>query len=116
MVAMFVRHRRKPMTSQHGRPARHAAARRAFNRRQFVALTAGAATALGGLPGAFGQGTPKKGGTLRVSAGNNPSTLDPMTGRSGFDHPLLYPMFDTLIEFDYETLTPQPGLAKAFTY
>jgi ABC-type transport system substrate-binding protein len=84
-------------------------------RRLLGALTAGAAATL--LPAlAWAKGPPKRGGTLRVSAANNPSTLDPMSGRSGYDHPILYPLFDTLIEFDYATIAPKPGIAKAWHY
>ncbi|HYF16804.1 MAG TPA: ABC transporter substrate-binding protein [Ramlibacter sp.] len=75
----------------------------------------GAMAAAAALPtSVLAQGAPRRGGVLRVSAANNPSTLDPMTGRSGFDHPLLYPLFDTLVEFDYGTLAPKSGLARAW--
>jgi peptide/nickel transport system permease protein/peptide/nickel transport system substrate-binding protein len=83
-------------------------------RRLIGALAAGAVAAV--LPaGAFAAGAPRKGGVLKVSSANNPSTLDPMTGRSGFDHPMLYPMFDTLVEFDYAALTPKPGIARSWS-
>jgi len=49
-----------------------------------------------------------------VAAANNPSSLDPHTGRSGFDHPILYPIFDTLFEFDYDTLQALPGIVKSW--
>ena len=78
-------------------------------------LAAGAASALFPFSALAAKGPPKRGGILRVSGSNNPSTLDPITGRSGFDHPMLYPLFDTLIEFDYESLAPKPGLAKSWT-
>src|SRR6201991_3700136 len=54
-------------------------------------------------------GTPKKGGVLKVSAPPNPSSLDPATGGSGQDHAFLYPIFDTLVEFDFPTLKTLPG-------
>ncbi len=57
----------------------------------------------------------KGGGVLRVAAPTNPSTLDPMTGRSGADHVQLYTVYDTLVEWDYETLKPLPGLAKSWS-
>ena len=95
-------------------------------RRQLATLlAAGAATA--GLPrvgaaqsaaptAATVPAEPQRGGILKVAAANNPSTLDPMTGRSGFDQPLLYPMFDTLIEFTYDSLAAKAGLAKSWTF
>lgn len=55
-------------------------------------------------------------GVLRVAAPHNPSTLDPMTGRSGPDHVYLYALFDTLVEWDYVALTPKPGLAESWSY
>jgi hypothetical protein len=83
-------------------------------RRLLASFAAGTAATL--LPGAvFAAGTPRRGGVLKVSSANNPSSLDPMTGRSGFDHPMLYPLFDTLVEFDYATLTPKPGIAKSWS-
>ena len=87
-----------------------------MGRRQVMAAIAGAAAAAG-LPGAaWSQERPRQGGILRVSAPANPSTMDPMAGNSGYDHPILYTMFDTLIEWDYDALTAKPGLAKAWKY
>jgi len=81
----------------------------------FSLATTSAAAAIN-LPAYAAKVPPRRGGILRVSGSNNPSTLDPMTGRSGFDHPMLYPLFDTLIEFDYNSLEPKPGLAKSWVY
>lgn len=87
-----------------------------MSRRQVMAMIASAAAAAG-LPGAaWSQGQPRKGGTLRVSVPANPSTMDPIAGRSGYDHPMLYPMYDTLVEWDYETLEARPGLAKSWKF
>ncbi len=83
-----------------------------LSRRALMAL-AGAAT-LAGTP-AFGQATPKRGGILKVSANANPSSLDPATGGAGSDHTFLWTMYDTLVEWDYETLKTKPGLA-AFNF
>lgn len=85
-------------------------------RRLLGSLAAGAASALLLPASVWAKGPPRRGGVLRVSAANNPSTLDPMTGRSGFDHPMLYPLFDTLVEFDYATISPKPGLAKSWAF
>src|SRR5689334_11348474 len=64
---------------------------------------------MGGVAALAGHGvhaedTPKKGGVLKVSAPTNPSSLDPATGGSGQDHAFLYPIFDTLVDFDFPTL------------
>lgn len=83
-----------------------------LNRREIMALAGGAALAgMTGLP-AFAQEAAKKGGILKVAAPANPSSLDPATGGAGSDHSILWTMYDTLIEWDYTTLKPQPGLAK----
>lgn len=87
----------------------------AITRRSAIALMSGAAASvtLGGK--AFAQATPKRGGTLRVSAFTNPSSLDPTTGGAGSDHTFLYTMYDTLTEYDFETLKPKPGLAESWS-
>ena len=84
-----------------------------LSRRDILALAGGGVAAAGatGLP-AWAQQTAKKGGILKVAAPANPSSLDPATGGSGADHSLLWTMYDTLVEWDYETLKPKPGLAK----
>jgi ABC-type transport system substrate-binding protein len=90
--------------------------RLALRRRSFMAMMSGAAAA-GALGGpALGQGTPKQGGVLRVSGNTNPSSMDPATGGAGSDHVFLYPVFDTLIDFEPETLTARPGLAESWAY
>ena len=64
---------------------------------------------------AFSQ-TPKKGGILKIAAPFNPSTLDPITGGLGSDHMQLYPLYDTLVDFEPTTLAPKPGLAIAWEF
>ena len=83
----------------------------AITRRNAIALMTGAAASasLGG--GAIAQGTPKKGGTLRVSAFTNPSSLDPCTGGAGSDHTFLFTMYDSLTEWDFDA--PVPLLIRA---
>src|SRR4051812_28818034 len=85
-------------------------------RRELMALMTGAlaGTTLGGT--AFAQAAPKKGGTLRISAPANPSSLDPATGGAGSDHAFLFTMYDTLTEWDFETLKPKPGLAESWKF
>ena len=58
----------------------------------------------------------KKGGILKVSAPTNPSSLDPTTGGSGQDHAFLYPIFDTLVAFEWSTLKAVPGLAESWKW
>ncbi|MFC0284123.1 ABC transporter substrate-binding protein [Camelimonas abortus] len=83
-----------------------------LSRRAFLALAAaaGAAAASGGASAS--AGAPKRGGVLRLAASANPSSLDPATGGSGYDHSFLWTIYDTLTEWDYDTLQPKPGLAK----
>jgi peptide/nickel transport system substrate-binding protein len=85
-------------------------------RREVMALISGAlaGVTLGGE--AFAQATPKRGGILRISASANPSSLDPATGGAGSDHAFLFTMFDTLTEWEFETLKPRPGLAESWSY
>ncbi|CAH2603192.1 Peptide ABC transporter [Rhodovastum atsumiense] len=70
------------------------------------------------LPAVAGAQTaaPRRGGILKVAAPFNPSTLDPVTGGTGSDHMLLYPIFDTLVDFVPETLEARPGLATAWEF
>jgi ABC-type transport system substrate-binding protein len=82
-------------------------------RRAALALLA-AGLAMPGLANAQPAG--KRGGVLRVSAPYNPSSLDPATGGSGNDHVFLYTLYDTLVEWEYATLAPRPGLAAAWSY
>jgi len=83
-----------------------------IRRRDALALFGSAAgAAMLDLP-AFAQETPHKGGVLKVSAAANPSSLDPMTGGSGADHSFLWTIYDTLVEWEYDTLKPKPGIAK----
>lgn len=87
-------------------------ATRLSRRELFAMLAAGGFAAL--LPGTAGaQGVPnaKRGGILRISGQTNPSSMDPYTGGAGTDHTFLWPVFDTLVEWDYATLKPVPGLA-----
>lgn len=83
-----------------------------IRRRDALALLGSAAGAgLLDLP-ALAQESPHKGGVLKVSAAANPSSLDPMTGGSGADHSFLWTIYDTLVEWEYDTLKPKPGIAK----
>lgn len=59
---------------------------------------------------------PKQGGVLRVSAYGDITSFDPATGRSGEDHVQLYPLYDTLIDYDFTTLTARPRLATVWNF
>ena len=83
-----------------------------LSRRQLLA--AGAASAL--LPLLSRGGFAADGGILRCVTPQSCSSLDPITGKSGYDHAFLYPIFDTLVSFDAETMKPIPGLARAWEY
>ncbi|CAN5224133.1 ABC transporter substrate-binding protein [soil metagenome] len=88
----------------------------ARTRREWLVLTGSSviAMAAAGVPG-VAQAQGKPGGVLRVSAPANPTTMDPATGRHGNDHVFLFPVFDTLMETDMETLLPKPGIAQSWT-
>lgn len=83
-----------------------------LSRRDLLALAGGAALASTTGMSAFAQAAAKKGGVLRLAAPANPSSLDPTTGGAGSDHTILWTIYDTLVEWDYDTLKPKPGLAK----
>jgi ABC-type transport system substrate-binding protein len=68
----------------------------------------------GADPGAV-AGPPVDGGILRVVTEGDPR-LDPHLGTLGTDHYVLYPLYDRLIEFNPEDLTPVPGLASKWEY
>src|SRR3981081_4227403 len=85
-------------------------------RRELMALMTGALAGSALSGNAFAQTTPKRGGILRISAPANPSSLDPATGGAGSDHAFLFTMYDTLTEWDFETLKPKPGLVESWSF
>ena len=87
-----------------------------IGRRLMLGGMTGLAAGVGFEAGAQPAGVRTPGGVLRVAAPTNPSTMDPMTGRSGADHIQLYTVYDTLVEWEYNTLTALPGLAKAWHF
>lgn len=83
-----------------------------MSRREWLFMM-GAGTAATLVPGAvLAAGAPRRGGVLRVSGSSNPSSLDPATGGAGSDHTYLWTIYDTLVEWDYKTLEPKPGMAQ----
>ena len=84
-----------------------------LRRRQVLAGFAGVgALAVAGMPFAASAA----GGALRIAANANPSSLDPATGGAGSDHVFLYNFYDTLVDWDYATLAPLPGLATSWEF
>ncbi len=83
-----------------------------LNRRSALGLLGAAALAVPMARPAWAQAARKRGGVLRIAANTNPSSLDPATGGQGNDHTFLWTLFDTLVEWDYDTLKPRPGLAQ----
>jgi ABC-type transport system substrate-binding protein len=67
-------------------------------------------------PEGTGQaGEATRGGVLRAASAVDVTTLDPHAGTSGYDYWMIYPIYDTLLGYDPETLEPQPGLAESWT-
>ncbi len=75
-------------------------------------LAAGAALPLIGA----GTAAPKKGGILRVAADFQPTNLDPVAGSQGGDFRFLYPIYQSLVDWNPDTLLPIPGLATKWTF
>ena len=63
-----------------------------------------------------GGSEPQRGGVLRVTQEVAITSLDPAHGNSGRDHPVLYAIFDRLINFDPDALTAEPGLATSWSF
>jgi ABC-type transport system substrate-binding protein len=85
-----------------------------INRRDLMGLIGGGLALSAMLPKL--AGAQEKSGTLKVSTRANPSSLDPMTGLAGDDTPVLWAVYATLLEFEYDSLQPKPGLAEAWEY
>ena len=85
-------------------------------RRDVMALISGAlAGTQRSAVSALRAGTPKA-AALGISRAANPSSLDPTTGGSGSDHSFLCTMYDTLAEWEFETLKPKPGIAESWSF
>lgn len=61
-----------------------------------------------------GSAAPVSGGEITVIAPTDASSLDPISGNSGNDHMLLYPLYDRLLNFEPATLEANPGLATSW--
>ena len=86
----------------------------ALSRRQTMGLIGGSLLSLG-LGGQV-RAEAKRGGILKVAMPKNPGSLDPLTGGQGIEQVFLYTMFDTLVAWDFETLTAKPLLATDWHY
>ena len=86
----------------------------AITRRAMMTGTLGALTAASMPYGALAA--QKRGGILRVSYGFQPTSLDPTFGRQGGDFGFLYPVFETLVDWEPESLQPKPGLATSWAF
>lgn len=84
----------------------------ALPRRQALAWLAGLALGSQMAVPAWAQGAVKRGGMLRIASLHNPSSMDPATGGAGTDHSYLWTVYDTLVEWDYDTLRTRPGMAE----
>jgi ABC-type transport system substrate-binding protein len=85
-------------------------------RRRSVLGGLAAITAFG--PSMFGPafGQTKKDGIVRVAIEQQPSSLDPISGTAGGDFRFLYPIYDTLVDWDFATLKTEPKLALAWHF
>lgn len=88
-----------------------------LGRREFLGLLAGAsAVAAMAGPSSLLASVKNNGGILRIGSFADPTSLDPATGGGGHDHVFLYPIFATLVTWEYDTLKPLPGLAESWDY
>lgn len=89
--------------------------RRALLAAMLLAGTAALSACGGGSDG--GSGGAASEGVLVVGYRSaNPSSLDPTKSTSAADNTILWTFYDTLIDFDPETLEARPGLAKAWEF
>jgi ABC-type transport system substrate-binding protein len=79
-----------------------------------VAVVGAPLAALSVFP-AVAQGQ-RRGGVLKIAQARNPSTLDPVTGFARFDMTYVDTLFDTLVEWDTDTLEARPGLASSWEF
>ncbi len=85
-----------------------------ISRRELMALIGGGVALTVSPAATWAQSGSER--TLRISTRANPSSLDPMTGLAGDDTPVLWALYATLLDFDYDTLQPKPGLAESWSY
>jgi ABC-type transport system substrate-binding protein len=85
-----------------------------INRRNFLAsLMAGLCA---GAVGQSAYAAPEHGGILRIAYPFQPTSLDPALGRQNGDFDFLYPVFETLVDWEFDTMLPKPALATSWTF
>jgi ABC-type transport system substrate-binding protein len=87
---------------------------RRLSRRAFMAAATASVGvgALGGLAHAAGH----SGGILHISYPFQPTSLDPAFGRQNGDFDFLYPVFETLVDWEPATMLPKPALATSWHF
>src|SRR5690606_5381427 len=93
-------------------------------RRSSTSIAAGIVAVALALAGcgraAQGDGEPGgptgEGGVLVVAHNGEPTNYDPQRGNGGHDHVMLWPVYETLIDYNFEDLTPEPGLAESWEW
>lgn len=79
-------------------------------------LFAGLAFAIAGMFAVGPEVARAANSELKIASFRHPTTLDPITGSSGYDHTFLYPIYDTLIGMNPRTLELEPGLAEKWEF
>ena len=82
----------------------------------FMPYLSGAALAVALLAGHTDARANATTNVVNLGVLSEPYTLDPAVGTSGFDYPIIYSIFDRLIDFDPKTLLPRPGLATSWKF
>jgi peptide/nickel transport system substrate-binding protein len=59
---------------------------------------------------------PPSNGVITIAASAEADSLDPQYGAGGQDYQYLYPLFDTLVDLNPQTLAPEPGLATSWKF
>ncbi len=85
-----------------------------IGRRAFMA--AAAASVGVGAFGRLAHAAGKRGGILRIAYPFQPTSLDPAFGRQNGDFDFLYPVFETLVDWEPATMLPKPALATSWTF
>ena len=67
-------------------------------------------------PTTSGSASDSSGKEISIGIPNPPTSLDPQIGTAGGDYPILYMMYDRLLDSDPKTGQPEPGLAESWEY
>ena len=86
---------------------------KALHRRDMMKLLAASGAAVS-APGSRAQAAAPS--SIVVVADQQPTSLDPITGTNGGDFKYLYPVYDTLVDWDGATLQPRPRLATDWSF